>query len=109
VLDHRHVYRRSGGQDLAHDFVVQNGLAVICERHGSSTLERSKICELLATTADRCCSHRKDICVSATGRIDHPARDLSGIVHRAGIGHGADRGKTSCRSSHGPVGDCFLV
>src|SRR6202023_180624 len=52
VLDHRQIQCGCGGKRLAHDLVVENGLAVVTEGHGACAFERSEICELLAHTTN---------------------------------------------------------
>src|SRR5689334_430493 len=45
----------------------------------------------------------------AASGIEHPARDFRRIIHRAGIRHGADGGKSSRSRGHGAAGDGLFV
>src|SRR5215813_11967457 len=92
-----------------HDFVLQDGFAVVSYSDSSGALESGKIRELLAKASHRSRRNRKHIDSRATFRVLHPAGDGRRIVDRRSIGHGADRGETAGRPRHGPRGNGFFV
>src|SRR5579864_32627 len=61
VLHHWNIDLSGGGQRLTHGLLFQDGLSVIRYSHSSSTLQRSKICELLAQAADGCGGDWKNV------------------------------------------------
>src|SRR5579864_3256747 len=109
MLDYRQVERGRCDQSLAHDLVVEDGLAIIAQGHGPGALEGREVGELFTAAANGRSSNGEDIYVSAASGIKHPARDFRRVVHRVGIRHGADGGKSSGSRGHGAAGDGLFV
>jgi len=65
VLDNREIQLAAERQCLAHDVVVEDGLAVVGDGDGSSGLQRTKIAEGGAFAAARRSGDRKHISPSA--------------------------------------------
>ena len=100
---------RRGTQHGAHRLIAQDRLAVVAHRDSACIAQGFIVCQSLAHAADRRRANGIDARLRAALRRLHPLRDLGGVVHRNGIGHGGDAGEAAGRRGRGAARDGFLV
>ena len=76
VLDDGDAELASRSQRVAHQVVLEDGLAIVADRDCSCLLQRGKVGELLALTSDGCGGDGKQADDSLTLGSLHPAGDL---------------------------------
>ena len=109
MLDDRNPQLLRHLQRLAHQFVIQNGFAIVAYGDGAGAFQLGIIGEFLPLAAARGGRHRKHVHQRTTLRVLHPARDCRQVVHRSGVRHGADRGESSGCRRRRTAGDGFLM
>ena len=109
MLDDGQTHARRSGQGLAHHAVFQNGVAVVAHSHSAGGLHGRIVVDGLALRSAGGGGDGKDANGRAALRRLHPAGDLRRVVHRDGVGHGRNRGKSARRGSRRARCDGLLV
>ncbi len=101
MLHDREIQFSAQDQRLAHDAVVENGLAVVGDRDGSGGLQRAEIGERGALAAAGRGRNGKHIDDGAALGLTQPLDPLDRIDNRNRIRHGADGSKSARSRSRG--------
>ena len=109
VLYHWQPQGRRRAQRLAHHVFFQNRFAIVGHRHCAGALQCFEIGELLAGAAHRGGRDREHIDYRAAIRMLHPGGDFRRIIHRRGVGHGANGSESASRRRRRSAGDALLV
>ena len=95
VLHHRKIQLSAENQRLAHDAVIEDGLAIVGRRNRSGGLQRAEVGERSALAGAGRGRNGKHIDDRAAFRLTKPFDPLHRIDHRNRVRHGADRGKST--------------
>ena len=109
VLDDAEADARGGGQDLAHDVVLEDGKSVVCDGHDAGGLEGRIVVDGVALRSAGGGGDGEDADDGAALRGLHPAGGFGRVVDRERVGHGGHGGKAARRRRGRAGGDGLLV
>src|SRR6266849_7134120 len=109
VLNHAKIDLRRQAQRLTHHRVIEDGLAVVGDAHGSGTLQSAEISEHSAFAGMSRGADRENIDHRAALWLLEPGYPVRRVDDGLGIGHATYGSETSGRGGSGPGGDGLLV